>query len=1018
VQQSGEWTTGTVDTTIPATTAYYITSKVPTSNPTYPSVTFYPYVSSAGYYDIYIIIPGCSSIGDCAGRSSVDIEVFPVPGGLGWTSTISEQVQEDTKTLVYSGPVDASTGSFTPTVALALAKSPLSVASGKIYISVAEAVELVLTGVTRDGSSSKSSRISGTAGVNGTTTMNPTQITKSSAQVAFGVFEWSTSSTSTINAATSDLSNSTETALSRIGFALDAAYNTSSLPPAWTVNAVAIYGSAIFAAGDFSAPGNYSNIISVDASGQAVPLASQGLNGVVHSAAIIENYLFFGGEFTSTAASGGVALNYLARYDPKGNAWAAVGGGVDGAVFDLIPSSSSTSQLIVVGNFSHVVGTDGSSTQTGGYAIWDTSKSAWSTPEAVYGNVSAVAVPSSSSAVNAHMFLAGRVFGVTSNPASGVAMLSTSSDGSATITSLSNVAFGSAGSAPAPSSSARRRSLHARQGSYTHNWLSRFTSAIVQRKSPILYPRATTAPTIATLPAPAPAVLTGGFWTNSSASGKPTVTILGGNFTSGSGSSEVQGVAFYSSSSLTGPDPPVQGVVRALQVIGNDVYIGGTGVNVSGVGSGVVVYHLATSSWSTGGIPLLNPAAGANLTVNAIKARSNTDTVVVVGNFATAGSLACAAVCLWDTSKGQWSTPGPGLLSGQVRAVDFADDSYDVLVVAGSFVLSDGSVAYAASYSFTNSTWTALGTLPGPALAITVDDKNGSNVFAAGYATSDASPYLQQWNGQAWTAQNQSLLSGSVVQQLAFVPMSTEHTAVGSIENDRMLMVSGDLYLESSGNVTSALYDGAQWYPYLMASSGNGGLGSASQLFWSSSSFSFHVRHLLARGLVVLVAIAIATGLILLLILIAFIIAYLTRRSERRNPHMSKFEREGSEISSTHQHVFNNVQAALEQSLIGGSATTAIAAARESAPSNYGTAEGAAGSDEEGEDGRESTMRYDFEGPELQPGELSMRAGHRVVVLDDVQSDEWWYARDPVTGREGVIPATYGGSSIMLTEFS
>lgn len=53
-------------------------------------------------------------------------------------------------------------------------------------------------------------------------------------------------------------------------------------------------------------------------------------------------------------------------------------------------------------------------------------------------------------------------------------------------------------------------------------------------------------------------------------------------------------------------------------------------------------------------------------------------------------------------------------------------------------------------------------------------------------------------------------------------------------------------------------------------------------------------------------------------------------------------------------------------------------------------------------------MRYDFDGADLQPGEMAMRAGQRIVVLDDTQSDEWFYARDPVSGREGVVPATYG----------
>jgi len=968
VQQSGQWITGTADSSIAGTSAYYLTSTIPTSNPTYPSVTFYPHVSASGYYDIYIVIPGCANLGVCDGRTSVDIEVFPVQGGLGWTSTISEQVQADTKTLVYSGPVDASSGAFSPTVSLALAKSPLSVTGN--YIVVAEAVEMVLTGITN--STSNSSRTSGSA-------VNGSILTSSSSQTAFGMFEWSSS---TVNA-TSTLSS---TPLTQLGFALDTAYNVSGLPPAWSINAIAVYGSTIFVAGNFTASGNYSNVVSVDTtSGTVTPLASQGLNQAVSSAAVVGDYVYFGGEFTSTATNGG-SLNHLARYDPKGNAWAAIGG-VDGPVASLIPSSSS---LIVLGNFSNVVASDGTSTQTGGYAVWDTSKSAWSTSGAIFGNVSAAATS------DTETFLAGKVSGSSNNPASGFAMLSTGNDGSATITSLN----ANLDSAHTPSSSPSRRSLNARR--HSHTWLSRFTSALV-RATPALLPRAMTAPSIPTQPAPAPAVLAGGFWTNSSASDKPMVTILGGNLSTSTG-----GLAFYTSGNLSYPDPPVQGVVRALEVIRDTVYLGGAGVSVSG-SSGIVAYKLEIGTWMTSGMPSLNSPSGTALTVHSIRSRSGTNTVVVAGNFATAGSLSCAAVCLWDSEGSQWSTPGSGLTSGEVRSIDFGDESYDLLIVAGSFVMSDGSVAYAASYSFINSSWTALGTLPGPALAITVDNKNASNVFAAGYFTADASPYLEQWNGQTWTAQNQSLLSGSIVQQLAFVPISTEHTAAGSIENDRMLMVSGELSLQASGNVTSALYDGATWYPYLVGSSSTGDIASASQLFWSSSRFSFAVRHFLAKGLVVLVAIAIATALILLLVLLALLIAHLTRRSERRQPNRDMSDKD-SDISSTHQHVFNNVQAALEQSLIGGSATAAIAAARQSGASHYDPAEGE-GSEED--DGRETTMRYDFEGPELQPGELSMRAGQRIHILDDVQSDEWWYARDPMTGREGVVPATYGQCGLL-----
>nr|XP_031864237.1 uncharacterized protein CI109_000149 [Kwoniella shandongensis]KAA5531309.1 hypothetical protein CI109_000149 [Kwoniella shandongensis] len=1038
VQTVGDWNNKTVSGD--SSTNHYLSSSVSTSDPTDSQVTFYPYVSSAGNYDIYVVIPGCINAGDCNSRTSVDIEVFPLQGGLGWTSTISEQVDYDTKTLVYSGPVDMSSGSFTPTVSLALAANPAKVASGNRYTVVADQVQLTLTGVSGSPSSSSSPSTNGTAimripGTNGTTSVNSTQVANSTYSVAYGVFEWSRSSTSSINAATSFLSNNTETALTRLGFSLDAALNASgSAASTWIVNTIVSLENTVFVGGDFSASNNYTNVLSIDTtSGQASALASQGLSGIVNTAAVVDGYVFFGGDFTSTASSGGVALNYIARYDPKSKAWAALGGGVDGYVTDLLASTSSSTELIVLGNFTHTIGSNGNSTQSGGYAVWDTSSSSWTDTGVVFGNVSAGAQPSSSSGVKDESFFAGKVYGSSGNSVNGVATISSDSDGTAKITSLNGVSFSDSGSSPAKSSTASRKRSSHEHSSFTRTWLSRFTDAMVVRASPVLSSRAT-APAISSEPAPAPAVLAGAFWTNSSASGKPKITILGGNFTASSSSGgDIEGVAFYTDeqNGLTGPNPPVGGVVKTLSVVGNDLYVGGEGVTVNGVGSGVVVYDLQKGSWMSGGIPSLNPASGSNVTVNAIRKRGNSNTVVVAGNFATAGSLGCASVCLWDSSNAQWSTPGSGLSSGEVRAIDFAGDNSDTLIVAGSFILSSGEVAHVASYSFSNSSWTALGTLPGPALAIAVDNRNVNNIFAAGYFLADGHPYLLVWDGMGWSASPNydRLQTGTIVQQLAFVPMSDEHTAQGSIENDRMLMVTGDLNLRDSGNVTSALYDGSNWYPYLVATTSTGGLGAASTLFWSQSSFSFNIRHYLARGLVVLVAIAIATGLVLLFVLLALLIAYCTRRRERKNAAEQRelYEKDAAEggsegdVSSTHQHVFNNVQAALEASLVGGglagagagaAAATRASEVRRSDPSSYEYPVGSDGEngedeDEEEDEGRETTMRYDFSGPELQEGELSMKAGQLVIILDDEQSHEWWYARDPATGREGVIPATY-----------
>ena len=58
-----------------------------------------------------------------------------------------------------------------------------------------------------------------------------------------------------------------------------------------------------------------------------------------------------------------------------------------------------------------------------------------------------------------------------------------------------------------------------------------------------------------------------------------------------------------------------------------------------------------------------------------------------------------------------------------------------MLLAGGSFTLSDGTSAVVAVYSFSNSTWAALGSaadLPGSVDALTMDDENVASVWAAG----------------------------------------------------------------------------------------------------------------------------------------------------------------------------------------------------------------------------------------------------------------------------------------------
>jgi hypothetical protein len=560
VETAGLWEPCTVPTGIPGTTADVLYANIPVDNTTSPSVTFYPYIASSGTYDVYLMTPGCNRLLDCDGRTSVDVEVFPTDGGLGWTSTVSQKVEQDTSSLVYSGYMEASSGNFSATIILTLAANPEQV-QGSTYVVVADQVTLTLTGV------------------------NGTANSSSSASIGFGIFEWP---------------ESNNTDVSTLSRALRSANATS-------VNAVVAYDSAIFVGGSF---GNYSNVVGVDQ--EIITLG--GLDGPVYAAARLGSYLYFGGDFTKPA-NGGVTLNNLARYDPAAKAWAAIGG-TNGVVTEIITSSE---QLVIIGNFTSV-SYNGATTKTGGRAVWDTATSQWTTEGLIFGTLSAAAVGQDT-------YLAGRISGYTANPVDSFAYLSDNTIKSA------NVDFGT-------EAALRKRS----------SWLSLVTEIIVKRR---LDDRA-----VAASSAPAPAVLAGAYYSNSSVD----ITILGGNF-SANGSA----VAFYPGEIAS----PVTGVVRALAVYQDTLFIGGS--DVQATDSGLLVYNLASNQWVTGRVPALN----GDVVIHAIRNRKDTSAIIVAGSFTSAGSLSCPGICLWDQESAQWNALGNGL-SGEVRAIDFAGVSYIV----------------------------------------------------------------------------------------------------------------------------------------------------------------------------------------------------------------------------------------------------------------------------------------------------------------------------------------------------
>lgn len=100
-----------------------------------------------------------------------------------------------------------------------------------------------------------------------------------------------------------------------------------------------------------------------------------------------------------------------------------------------------------------------------------------------------------------------------------------------------------------------------------------------------------------------------------------------------------------------------------------------------------------------------------------------------------------------------------------------------------------------------------------------------------------------RWNGSEWSnVNNGALQSGSRIQQLAFLPLSANHDKNDIIESDRMLMVSGALSLQDVGTVSSALFDGSSFTPFISSATADGSAGTLASLFYSSSTFQLAKR--------------------------------------------------------------------------------------------------------------------------------------------------------------------------------
>ncbi|KAK7448842.1 hypothetical protein VKT23_013571 [Stygiomarasmius scandens] len=1019
---TGNWEQTTANTNISGTTQSILTANVDvgTSSGNAPSIRWQPYVSAAGDYQVNMLVPGCAN--DCGARTSVDVEVFP--GNLNpTTTTIDQNVAQDQSIPIYSGPVVPSSPDFVMTVSMTLAANPTGDGQNGQYQLIADRIELVLL----------SANISSDANGNGSSGTGSASV---SGKASFGFLEWPLNADGGVDA-TRGLSNSSETGLDTVGIDIFSGLGGSSgiSSSSAIIAAVAHHSSgAIFLGGNFTLSSgdasSSSNIVAFK-NGALSSLSNNGLGGGVTSLVIDGDNLFVGGSFQdTTSASTNGQLRNIGLYNVGNNQWSALGGGVDGRVTSL---SVSDGQVQVVGDFNRVFTSSSDSTgiDAPGFATWDINNSHWvNSGGFLVGTMSMV-----TNGTDDTQFLAGNVVSSRSFGASGMVMLKNSDSDVPDVTPLSLQLEGSSSSSS--SNNNRRRIQIPRAASWmAHVRLSHLFSKRQSTSSGSSLP-ALPDP----LPAPAPAVLAGAFWTNTSSSKQ--IAIIGGNFSfipTGS-SSQASAVGFYDQDDATLTalqGSQINGTVRTLLVDGTSLYIGGEFTIPNTNVNGLAIYDLEKQQWSNDNLQTLQAGSGSSVVVRSItKTNAQANKVYVAGSFAQAGSLPCQAICSLDTQNRQWNQLQNGI-QGEVAAVAYAGSNQEFLYASGSISLNGGSSsANVVQFAFGNSSWSAVGDgsdIPGPVTALEVNDLNTNSIFAAG-RTTDGNTFLTFFNGANWT-QLASSSGDTVVSQLTMVPLQNTHDGNNVIQSDRMLMVSGALDDSQFGNASATLFDGQTFMPYIVSSSFSGSSGSVSSLFRSIEFFSFVQRHFLATGVVILISIAIAAGVVFLLALIGILWTLFSRRDRKdKLAQMDGQEDDDDSIRHRPSSLLEHVNAATRSTIIGGGLGAAAGAGALGAAA-YGDREEKMGGDEHGhqvhddpygpdasnylraetpsdafaggmgteEVSRPAHARYSFDG--TGEGELALSAGAEVEILDD-RDHAWWYARDIRTGREGVVPAAY-----------
>ena len=561
----------------------------------------------------------------------------------------------------------------------------------------------------------------------------------------------------------------------------------TSLDQGAMINGLAILDGVTYAAGNLTGPGII-NIFSINGS-NATALPGGGLNAEVSTLFAFEDLLFVAGNFTATVNQTVPGLNNIAIFNSTSQGWQAVGNGVRGRVDTVVPldlnitTNKPETCIAFSGVFDQIeaFGPD-PAIVVSGFAVWVPTQQNWQQNLATQSMAVDGYLSASTNVTGSTPLLSGTLTSQDINAGDAISLTA----GPLRINSL-----GAKIQPEQPGSPSQvKRAVAGVSG-------QNVTGAV-----------------------------TGLFYN----SGGANITILGGHFsaTSSNGSTIKNLIFLNSTGSVTGVESGLNpdSVFLALATQASTLYAGGTvtgQVNNESV-NGLITYDLVAANYAYPQPPALG---GSNVAVNAITTSPNSAQVYVGGSFETAGSLDCPAVCTFENQR--WNQPGTNL-GGSVAA--FAWQGSNKLLAGGNLTV-DNSPTTLATYDTKKSQWAALrgasNSVPGPVTALSPATNDASQFWVAG-KNANGSAFLLKYDGSSFTSVGYDLGTQTVIRGLSMFQLSQKHDSNKLVDSGMVLLVTGQLNLPNFGNASAALFNGTNFTPFLLSTSGNSP-GSLSQLF-------------------------------------------------------------------------------------------------------------------------------------------------------------------------------------------